>query len=607
MKYFKTYEAYRYGVNGVGSLRNSLAALKRQNINGRYVDPEILAKAIRNEYEAITGEKYEDEVQMSMDNTIADIIGHYKLDGPDFMAAWDKVVKESVEFIDENKFDIALNKMDEWLPEDPDAMERYLEILNQEGPKDMEKFFIEYGDEDRLQSYGLKRRDMKKLANMAFESQSVTEAKDNLYLQLHKKYAEQIKGLKAKKIKKLTDLVSVQRWAMEDVHGTPGHDHKAMSRQFNDERKLFKKYIGGDESVMLPKGTEALAESSVTEAKKYSVHYSDGMRAGKEFKSEREAMQYAQDLIKNKKGLQFVSVHKPGMSQTAHKEDLLGWWGDGSYWGNVSKKDKDVAKMKIGESILNEGMMSELDLMAKEAKSFSEFLKDVFSTPEYIKHKGKRDVEKFLKDFYFSANESVTEGKSSKEKFKEESDFYQEMINDPKKRVYDIVDFAQFTTGGMTEKQWEMFMYGRYKKNLQSKDSKIKEKMYKVLTKWLGESVNEASRLSFRDAGIIDLVDLQKAIESFKAKDISWNQKGQAFMFSTTQDLKKAKEVLDINENELNEKKVPVNRETIEFHINSYRVDDDPYDVAIEIGNHYKWTQKEIEKAEKLIRKYYLR
>ena len=96
MKYFKTYEAYRLGVNGVGSLRNSLAALKRQNINGRYVDPEILAKAIRNEYEAITGEKYEDEVQMSMDNTIADIVGHYKLDGPDFMAAWDKVVKESV-------------------------------------------------------------------------------------------------------------------------------------------------------------------------------------------------------------------------------------------------------------------------------------------------------------------------------------------------------------------------------------------------------------------------------------------------------------------------------------------------------------------------------
>ncbi len=77
-------------------------------------------------------------------------------------------------------------------------------------------------------------------------------------------------------------------------------------------------------------------------------------------------------------------------------------------------KYSDIAG--IGESTFNEGMMSELDLMAKEAKSFSEFLKDVFSIPEYIKHKGKRDVEKFLKDFYFSANESVTEGKRDNNK-----------------------------------------------------------------------------------------------------------------------------------------------------------------------------------------------
>ena len=80
--------------------------------------------------------------------------------------------------VNENKFDIALNKMDEWLPEDPEAMERYYEIINQEGPKEMEKFFIEFGNEDRLQSYGLKSRDMKKLAKMAFESKSVYEALD---------------------------------------------------------------------------------------------------------------------------------------------------------------------------------------------------------------------------------------------------------------------------------------------------------------------------------------------------------------------------------------------------------------------------------------------
>jgi hypothetical protein len=57
----------------------------------------------------------------------------------------------------------------------------------------------------------------------------------------------------------------------------------------------------------------------------------------------------------------------------------------------------------------------------------------------------------------------------------------------------------------------------------------------------------------------------------------------------------------------VNEKKVPVNRETIEYHIDSYKVSDDPYDVAKEIGNYYNWTPKEIEKAEKLIRKHYIK
>ena len=99
----------------------------------------------------------------------------------------------------------------------------------------------------------------------------VNEAKDNLYLQLHKKYAEQIKGLKAKKIKKLTDLVSVQRWSMEDrkdYFGMDSKKKKELSKEYDTERKLFKKYIGGDESVMLPKGTETLSEESVNEGKK---------------------------------------------------------------------------------------------------------------------------------------------------------------------------------------------------------------------------------------------------------------------------------------------------------------------------------------------------
>jgi len=93
----------------------------------------------------------------------------------------------------------------------------------------------------------------------------VTEAKDNLYLQLHKKYAEQIKGLKAKKIKKLTDLVSIQRRSMEDREDYFDMDpkkKKELTAEYDEERKLFKKYMGRDYSVMLPKGTESLREGT---------------------------------------------------------------------------------------------------------------------------------------------------------------------------------------------------------------------------------------------------------------------------------------------------------------------------------------------------------
>jgi len=221
MKYFKTFERYRYGVNGVGSLKNSLAALKRQNITGRYVDPETLAQGIRNEYEAITGEKYEDEVQMSMDNTIADIIGHYKLDGPDFMAAWDKVVKESIvneketlasaieKEMDNNRFNVdvefftrdlrqiqntknhkdlhpsikkvlkalkkkyrikesvtdAYNNLEKIFGTDQETMDMFQGIEDKGTIKDMIEFIDEFGNEEMLSRYGIKSTaQIKKLA-----------------------------------------------------------------------------------------------------------------------------------------------------------------------------------------------------------------------------------------------------------------------------------------------------------------------------------------------------------------------------------------------------------------------------------------------------------
>ena len=53
--------------------------------------------------------------------------------------------------------------------------------------------------------------------------------------------------------------------------------------------------------------------------------------------------------------------------------------------------------------------------------------------------------------------------------------------------------------------------------------------------------------------------------------------------------------------------KKPPTDETIKLHINAYSVADDPYDVAVSIGKKYRWNQREIEKAEKIIRKKYIK
>ena len=69
-------------------------------------------------------------------------------------------------------------------------------------------------------------------------------------------------------------------------------------------------------------------------------------------------------------------------------------------------------KRKVAKESMVEGVMSELDLMAKEASDFNDFLKDVFSVPAYRKHKGKKDVMDFLSKFYKDVrNESVNEGR----------------------------------------------------------------------------------------------------------------------------------------------------------------------------------------------------
>ena len=68
-----------------------------------------------------------------------------------------------------------------------------------------------------------------------------------------------------------------------------------------------------------------------------------------------------------------------------------------------------VAKSMYDRRTTNEGIMSELDLMAQEASDFNDFINDVFSDPAYRKHKGNQEVMDFLDIFYKERRGAVSE------------------------------------------------------------------------------------------------------------------------------------------------------------------------------------------------------
>ena len=78
------------------------------------------------------------------------------------------------------------------------------------------------------------------------------------------------------------------------------------------------------------------------------------------------------------------------------------------------------------------------------------------------------------------------------------------------------------------------------------------EKNSKVLESFDTE-INEGKRLSFKDAGITNTMDLSKAIDALRDSKIDWNQKGQSFTFDSPEDLKTAIEVLQLEESAVNE------------------------------------------------------
>jgi len=157
-------------------------------------------------------------------------------------------------------------------------------------------------------------------------------------------------GISKSAIKKLIKIIDKQ------IDTETGGDGEALDNETLQELEQERERL------------ESMIESTLTESNKYTVAWSDGVRGGDEFKKKDDAMKYAKDLIRDNKLLQYVSVHRPGMTQTAHREDLLAWWGPGDMWDNKAKKDKTLYDIQIDESVVNEsviGIKTERDFKAK--------------------------------------------------------------------------------------------------------------------------------------------------------------------------------------------------------------------------------------------------
>ena len=67
------------------------------------------------------------------------------------------------------------------------------------------------------------------------------------------------------------------------------------------------------------------------------------------------------------------------------------------------------------------------------------------------------------------------------------------------------------------------------------------------------------------------------------------------------------KQLRQIIKESINEAKKPPTDATIRPHMGGYSVMDDPYDVAEELGKLYGWSQRQIERAERVIRRKYIK
>lgn len=188
--------------------------------------------------------------------------------------------------------------------------------------------------------------------------------------------------------REMAEIVKVWKAAEGDAKTKALNTLKALTARKKElEKELNKLIAAKDKDIELVIDEKVIYES-------FEVHYSDGVRAFKKFNSEKQAIAFAKDLIKNKKGLQFVDVFNAGSGfhSSADTDAIVAFWGDGSYTDNVAKKDSKLAAKKINESAINEADI-------KSDSDFKEYAETVLKKAfgkKYDADKAKETIDGIL-------------------------------------------------------------------------------------------------------------------------------------------------------------------------------------------------------------------
>ena len=79
--------------------------------------------------------------------------------------------------VNEDKIKMALDNIDKWMPDDAQLQDEYYELINDGDVEGMKDFLDTYAEEDGLMKYGIKYKDLDKLAKAAIgEAIRLTEA-----------------------------------------------------------------------------------------------------------------------------------------------------------------------------------------------------------------------------------------------------------------------------------------------------------------------------------------------------------------------------------------------------------------------------------------------